>query len=76
MSNWDHSEKRYLTTSEAARRLRISNRTLEKHRYRGTGPIFMKIGGRVLYDDVNLDSWAAARARRCTRDHVGSGLPK
>ena len=40
---------RLLRTPDAARFLGISNRTLEKHRTYGTGPVYRKIGGRVVY---------------------------
>ena len=40
---------RYLRTAEAARHLGLSGRTLEKHRCYGTGPLYRKIGGRVVY---------------------------
>jgi len=40
---------RYLCTKEAARFLSLSARTLEKHRSYGTGPLYRKIGGRVVY---------------------------
>ena len=37
---------RFLRTPEAARFLSLSGRTLEKHRYFGTGPALLKLGGR------------------------------
>ena len=39
---------RLLRTPDAARFLGVSNRTLEKHRTYGTGPVYRKIGGRVV----------------------------
>lgn len=45
---------RYLCTKEAARFLRLSARTLEKHRTYGTGPLYRKIGGRVVYAIADL----------------------
>lgn len=45
---------RYLRTSEAARYLSLSPRTLEKHRTYGTGPAYRKIGGRVIYAVADL----------------------
>ncbi|WP_439605149.1 helix-turn-helix transcriptional regulator, partial [Shinella sp.] len=45
---------RYLRTPEAARFLGLSGRTLEKHRTYGTGPVYRKLGGRIVYalDDL------------------------
>ena len=49
---------RLLRTSEAARLLGLSGRTLEKHRTYGTGPTYRKIGGRVVYAVDDLQGWA------------------
>lgn len=59
---------RHLRTQEAARFLGISQRTLEKHRTYGTGPVYRKIGGRVLYTIDDLQAWTAIGARKSTRD--------
>jgi hypothetical protein len=39
----------YLTQTELAARWRISPRTLERWRWRKTGPSFTKIGSKVTY---------------------------
>ncbi len=59
----------YHTESEAAVRVRLSKRTLERHRQTGTGPAFIKIGGRVLYRDADLDAWAASNTFRSTSEY-------
>lgn len=59
---------RLLRTPDAARFLGISLRTLEKHRTYGTGPIYRKIGGRVVYAVEDLQAWSAIGARKSTRD--------
>lgn len=59
---------RLLRTKEAARFIGISLRTLEKHRTYGTGPIYRKIGGRVLYAVEDLQAWTAIAARKSTSD--------
>lgn len=61
---------RQLRTPEAARFLGISLRTLEKHRTYGTGPVYRKIGGRVVYTINDLESWAAVGARKSTTDET------
>ncbi|MEQ8824254.1 MAG: helix-turn-helix domain-containing protein [Filomicrobium sp.] len=52
---------RYLTNEEAAARLRISPKTLDRMRVEGTGPRFRKAGpglrARVIYDVRDLDDW-------------------
>ncbi len=64
---------RFLRTPEAATRLGLSARTLEKHRCYGTGPVYRKLGGRIVYAVEDLDAWAALGARRSTSD-PGAGV--
>ena len=64
---------RFLRTPDAAVHLGLSARTLEKHRCYGTGPIFRKLGGRVVYAIKDLDAWAELGTRRSTSD-PGSGI--
>jgi hypothetical protein len=55
-------------THDAAAFLGLSGRTLEKHRCTGTGPVFRKLGGRVVYAIEDLEAWAAERRRNSTSD--------
>ena len=57
----------YLTQREAAELLRISERTLERHRLAGTGPCFVRLG-RVVYRKADLEAWAAANTFRRTSE--------
>lgn len=57
---------RFLVTKEAARFLALSARTLEKHRSYGTGPVYRKIGGRVVYAIADLLAWADKGLRYST----------
>jgi len=59
---------RYLCTKEAARFLGLSARTLEKHRTYGTGPLYRKIGGRVVYALADLLAWADSGLKTSTSD--------
>ena len=67
-NNWPH----FVRTPEAARLLDLSPRTLEKHRCDGTGPIFHKLGGRVVYAVSDLHAWVAAGARQSTSESAPS----
>ena len=58
--------QRFLCTPEAARFLSLSSRTLEKHRCFGTGPLYRKLGGRVVYTIADLQQWADRGVRRST----------
>lgn len=63
---------RYVRTPDAAVHLGLSPRTLEKHRCYGTGPIYRKLGGRIVYAIIDLDAWAEIGRRTSTSD-PGSG---
>jgi predicted site-specific integrase-resolvase len=43
------SEVRHLTQAQLAQRLGVSQRTLEGWRYRGKGPAYLRLEGRVAY---------------------------
>ncbi|MCE4570495.1 helix-turn-helix domain-containing protein [Caballeronia sp. CLC5] len=53
---------------EAARFLGLSGRTLEKHRYFGSGPAYRRIGGRVVYSVDDLRAWADLGTKYSTSD--------
>lgn len=57
-----------LTTDEAGAYLRLSPRTLETYRVTGEGPVFVKLGKRVFYEQRALDEWLELRRRRSTSD--------
>lgn len=62
-----------LKTREAAELLGLSSRALEKHRTYGTGPVCRKLGGRklggrVVYDVVDLRTWGDKGRRASTSD--------
>ncbi len=59
---------RYLRTPDAAIHLGLSPRTLEKHRCYGTGPVYRRLGGRVVYAIDDLEAWANLGTRRSTSD--------
>ena len=57
-----------LDTKQAADRLRLARRTLEKWRVHGKGPEYRKHGDRVYYDERSLEKWSEAQTRRSTSD--------
>lgn len=63
------AEYRKLSAPEAAARLGISASTLAKLRCFGGGPVYTKLGRRVVYDERDLDDWADARRRTSTSDN-------
>jgi hypothetical protein len=58
------SNSSLLTTDEAAVWLRLKPHTLENMRWQGTGPRFLKHGGRVFYDRRDLKVWSDASRRQ------------
>jgi excisionase family DNA binding protein len=59
---------RLLTQREAAALLRLSERTLERLRITGLGPVFVKAGRRVLYRESDLEAWVESRVRGSTSE--------
>jgi predicted DNA-binding transcriptional regulator AlpA len=57
-----------LDNQEAADFLKLSPRTLEKLRVTGNGPLFRKLGRRVLYARADLEAWVDARICTDTSD--------
>lgn len=64
MSKKQDLPPRFLYTKEAARFVCLSPRTMEKHRSYGTGPLYRKLGGRVVYSIDDLVEWADKGQRR------------
>jgi len=51
----------HLDTREAADYLHLAPRTLERWRLVGEGPPYRKFGRRALYNQEDLEHWAAAQ---------------
>ena len=56
--------------SELAARWRISPRTLEQWRWRGKGPQFLKLGGRVVYRLSDIEEFEQALIQTSTQTSV------
>lgn len=50
---------KHLNQVELSRRWSISPRTLERWRWIGQGPQFLKVGGRVIYRLVDIEAYEA-----------------
>ena len=55
-----------LNVREAAHYVRLSPNTLNSKRSSGSGPRFVKLGGRAFYRRSDLDAWIEQRAFDCT----------
>jgi len=55
-----------MLVGEAAAFLRCSKSFLNKKRLDGSGPPFIKLGKKILYDQKDLELWAASKKRQRT----------
>ncbi len=58
----------HLNQVELAARWKISPRTLERWRWTGDGPAFIKIGGRVVYRLEDVETYERTQLRASTAD--------
>jgi hypothetical protein len=56
----------HLNQIELSRRWKVSPRTLERWRWLGQGPRFMKLGGRVAYRIQDVEQFEAEQLREIT----------
>ena len=56
----------HLSTRELAERWNISRRTLDRWRWAGEGPRFLKLGGRVVYRIADIDAFEQQQLRTRT----------
>ena len=61
---------RLMDQREAAKLLRLSERTLERLRVQGGGPLFVKCGRSVRYREVDLERWIAQRVVSSTSEEA------
>lgn len=54
---------RHLTQKALARRWCLSPRTLERWRWLGHGPVYLKLGGRIAYRVEDIEAYETAQAR-------------
>ena len=65
----------FLIIPEAAAELRMAKRTLDNHRWKGTGPKFRRHGGRIVYRRGDLLAWSEERAARMAAGKKSSDGP-
>jgi hypothetical protein len=56
----------HLNQVELSRRWRVSARTLERWRWLGQGPQYLKIGGRVVYRLDDVEAYELQQVRSST----------
>ena len=63
------------TQTEAADYLRVSPRTLERMRVKGSGPKYVKTNRRVLYRAADIAAWLEDRTRSSTSERGAERAP-
>ena len=53
--------RKLLFTPDMEQQYGLAAKTWEKMRTRGTGPRFIRLGGRVAYDAADVQKWLEAR---------------
>lgn len=62
-----------LSQKELAARWNLSPRTLEQWRWRGVGPRYLKLGGRVVYRLADVEAYEGARLHQNTAGPLPAG---
>ncbi|MEM7399763.1 MAG: helix-turn-helix domain-containing protein [Pseudomonadota bacterium] len=62
----------HIDQKQLAERWALSPRTLEQWRWRGVGPRYLKLGGRVVYRLEDLEAFEADSLRVCTNGPLAS----
>ncbi|MCE3232464.1 MAG: Helix-turn-helix domain protein [Rickettsiaceae bacterium] len=62
---------KHLHQSELATRWCVSGRTLERWRWLGRGPKYLKIGGRVVYRLEDIEAYEQEQRRSSTSEIMG-----
>jgi predicted site-specific integrase-resolvase len=60
---------KHLNQIDLAARWNISHRTLERWRWTGEGPRFVKLGGRVVYRLEDVEEYEREQIRASTAGH-------
>ncbi len=64
---------KHLNQRQLAERWGISEASLERWRSEGIGPVFMKIQGRVLYRELDIEAFETSSLRKSTAGNVLEG---
>ena len=64
--NFIAQQTELLTPCQLAARWGLSEKTIERWRMLGTGPVYLKLGSRVLYRIDEIEAHELRRTRRCT----------
>ena len=57
---------KHFTQRDLARRWSMSERTLESWRWKGSGPAYLRLGGRIVYRLVDVEAFELEQLRSNT----------
>ena len=63
------ASRRYWTVAEFCKVVDRSPYTAQRWRSEGGGPPYLKVGGRVLYDEQTVHEWCASHEQNSTSDY-------
>lgn len=63
---------RHLNQRQLAHRWCMSSRTLERWRWTGEGPKFLKLGGRIVYREDDVEAYEAERLHASTTEAIAT----
>lgn len=66
----DKITKKRMCAKEAAAYVNLHYSTLAKYRISGDGPIFLKLGSKIIYEQHALDSWMSDNAHSSTSEYL------
>ncbi len=64
----------HLKKYDLSKRWGLAPKTLDRWRQRGVGPLFLKIGGHVVYRLIDVEAYELANLKSTTNKHQGSLL--
>lgn len=64
---------KHLNQRQLAERWGVSEASLERWRSEGIGPVFLKLQGRVLYRQEDVESYEADSLRKSTSERAVAG---
>lgn len=67
-----HGQQGLLDTLEAAAHCRSSASKFNKLRMTGGGPVYIRIGRKILYDVADLNAWMRSRKFTSTAEYTSS----
>lgn len=59
---------------DLSKRWKLAPKTLDRWRQQGTGPCFLKFGGRVIYRKEDIEAYEKENVRKATEKHEGDIL--